>query len=194
MTPPGGYAAPRAWDGSDQYQDPLADLDDPQALEDDDDLDDDRDADDDEPDGGPPRRIRNRPPRGPTDRGVVVEVALDPYILQEQMRAAGCSDLERQAVILWLMYRRAGHVARRLGLSRAKVIGMMAHARRRLRLWRARHNQGPAECQILAVYAEEVSRFGYQEEHHCAPGEEDCRQDGICKRRWYVCGLDTQAL
>ncbi len=188
MTRPRRHGDREAQDGLDQSRDPLDGLDDLDVL---DGLDGDLD---DEGDGGYPGRARHRALLGPTEQIVPVDVALDPYILQEQMRAAGCTHLERQAVILWLRHRRAGRVARVLGLSRAKVIGMIASAHRRLRVWRARHNQGAAENQILAIYVEDVNRFGYDEEHHCAPGEEECLEDGVCKRRWYLFGKDTDSL
>jgi len=116
----------------------------------------------------------------------VLELALDPYELGEEMRAAGCTDLERQSLFLWLRVRRAQAVAEEIGVSRAKVVGMIRNVQHKLALWRAQHPRGLSHSQILAVYAAEVNRFGRGEEHHCPPGEEECARDGICKRRWYL--------
>jgi DNA-directed RNA polymerase specialized sigma24 family protein len=39
---------------------------------------------------------------------------------------------------------------------------------------------------IMQAYREQTSPALYQDEHHCAPGHEDCRRDGVCRHRWYL--------
>ncbi len=123
---------------------------------------------------------------GPTEEAAILELGLDPYVLQEQMSRAGCSHLERSAVMLWLVHRSLAAVSKKLGLPIAKIRLMLRAASDKLQRWRARHPEGLEREQILSVYAEDVNRFGYEDEHHCRPGEEECRRTGVCTRRWYL--------
>ncbi|MCX7598007.1 MAG: hypothetical protein N2512_03945 [Armatimonadetes bacterium] len=131
-------------------------------------------------------RVRHRPLVGPTEEVVPVELALDAFELMEQMRQAGCSDSERRAILLWLVHRSAREVANKMGLSRAQVIVFLTAARERLRQWRVTARRRITRGEVLAVYAQEVSRRGYSDERHCPPGEEECRTTGRCTRRWYL--------
>jgi len=129
---------------------------------------------------------RHRPLVGPTEEATPVELALDAFELMEHMRQAGCSDAERRAILLWLVHRSALQVARKMGLSRPQVIVLLTTARERLGRWRAMRPRQITRGEVLAIYAQEVSRRGYCAERHCPPGEEDCRTTGRCTRRWYL--------
>lgn len=132
------------------------------------------------------RQPRHRILHGATEEAATLEVGLDPYQLQEQMRVAGCTELERAAVGLWLVRRSIRQVARELGAPQSVVRYALRSACEKLARWRRRNPEGMNRDQILAVYAAEVNRFGYAGEHHCPPGEEDCRKTGVCTRRWYL--------
>jgi len=140
-----------------------------------------------------PRKPRGRrhPFLGPTEAAGAVDVALDPVEFTGQAQAAGCTEMEIQAVLLWVECRSMAEVADTLGLSRRKVRVMFLSVLDKMKRYRARHRPRMTSAQIRAVYAEEVNRFGYTGEHHCRPGEEACRHDGLCKRRWYLFGEEA---
>ncbi len=39
---------------------------------------------------------------------------------------------------------------------------------------------------IWAVWQEETRRYAPRRERHCKPGQEQCRNSGLCTRRWYL--------
>ncbi len=115
-----------------------------------------------------------------------MEVALDAYELLEQMRKAGCDDIERRAVVLWLRHRSGRRVAAEMRLPRAKVMALLRAVAATIATWREQQRRGTTHAEILGVYASEISRHGQVGEHHCLPGEEECLKTGLCTRRWYL--------
>jgi len=123
---------------------------------------------------------------GPTEEGGATELAFDAFELLEQMRMAGCDDIERRAVVLWLRHRSWRRIAAELGISRGKVTSLLRTAAETIEAWREQHKRGMTRAEILGVYASEISRHAPVGEHHCLPGEEECGKTGLCTRRWYL--------
>ena len=123
---------------------------------------------------------------GSTEEALPIEPPLDAFELFQQMRHAGCSENERRAVMLWLMYRSLPRVAREMNLPKARVLTILVGVRNRMAAWRHSRPRPTTRGEVLAVYAQEVSRRGYVAEHHCPPGQEECRDTGRCTRRWYL--------
>lgn len=123
---------------------------------------------------------------GATEEAGATGVALDAYDLIEQMRMAGCDDVERRAVVLWLRHRAVRRVAVEMGLPRAQVVKLLRGVAATIAAWRERGRREPTRADILGVYASEISRHGQVGERHCLPGEEECMKTGLCNRRWYL--------
>ena len=122
------------------------------------------------------------------DERLYLDEALDPYIVAQQLRAAGCSVFERRVVMMFLVHRSRTTVARKLKLPRAVISIALRAAIEKLQHWRETRKREKAFDGWRAVYLEDVNRWAYEEEHHCPPGQEACAKDGLCKYRWYLIG------
>lgn len=117
--------------------------------------------------------------------------ALDPYVLLEQMRAAGCTVFERKVVALFLVHQSRAAVAGKLDLPFGVVALAIESAIEKLKIWRERKRLERAFEGWKGVYIQEVNRWSYTDEQHCKPGEEACAKDGLCKYRWYLTREET---
>ncbi len=124
---------------------------------------------------------------GPTEQGGPRELPLDAYALLEEMARAGCSELQRRAMAAWIQVRSIATVARMLAMRPRDVRRMLKAALGQLEGFRRRRTrQVLSRQQIEAVFNEESSRYGYHDERHCPPGQEECAKTGYCTRRWYL--------
>ncbi len=111
---------------------------------------------------------------------------LDAYVVLEEMRAAGCTPLEREVVALFLMHQNREAVARELRLPFGIVTVIIETVAAKLEAWRQDRSRKYAFADWKSVYVEEVNRWSYRDEQHCPPGQEACAKDGLCKYRWYL--------
>ncbi|MBC7289590.1 MAG: hypothetical protein H5T86_16430 [Armatimonadetes bacterium] len=117
---------------------------------------------------------------------VLVEEGYDPYILSREMRAAGCTALERRAVLEFIATGSRRQAAQRLRLPRSVVAVLLSSAIEKLREWRAERRRERPYDAWLSVYVQEVNRWPYEPEQHCEPGKEACAKTGLCAHRWYL--------
>jgi hypothetical protein len=130
-------------------------------------------------------------------RREVSEVELGAYLpsqdsegLRWLLRVVGRIHLDRRHRLAFRLTAR-GHTraetAALLGVSPERVSTMNWETRRRLRECGAQWQSLTTPAQALReVYREDVNRRAYAPEKHCPPGQEDCRETGLCSRRWYL--------
>lgn len=78
-------------------------------------------------------------------------------------------------------------IAREMGRPLSSVHRWYHEAGERLRERAGRGLCTLSQAALIAqVYREQTSPSLYQVERHCAPGQEDCARDGLCRHRWYL--------
>ncbi len=114
----------------------------------------------------------------------------EPPLLGRLMAAAPLTCQERGAIEQLCSGERRAAIARRLGVTRARVTQLLRSACAKMRAAREAGRTRPTRRltrrDIVRCFDEDEHRFVYRLPVCCQEGYEACRQTGLCDRRWYL--------